>query len=111
MSPLRATGLTLRASITTFDTWSIHRPNGWRLLAFPVWMWRNREVREFVDWLRAHNAEVEPGKRVAFHGLDLYSLYNSIRSVLDYLDSVDPRTAAGRAPALWMPDTVAGRPR
>lgn len=60
---------------------------------FPVWMWRNREVREFVDWLRAHNADVEAGKRVAFHGLDLYSLYSSIRSVLDYLDSVDPRTA------------------
>jgi protein-L-isoaspartate(D-aspartate) O-methyltransferase len=56
-------------------------------------MWRNREVREFFDWLRAHNADVEPGNRVAFHGLDLYSLYNSIRSVLDYLDSVDPRTA------------------
>jgi protein-L-isoaspartate(D-aspartate) O-methyltransferase len=60
---------------------------------FPVWMWRNQEVRDFVDWLRAHNAEVEPGERVAFHGLDLYSLYNSIRSVLEYLDAVDPRTA------------------
>ena len=69
-------------------------PSEWMAFArFPVWMWRNREVREFVDWLRAHNAGVEPGKRVAFHGLDLYSLYNSIRSVLDYLDSVDPQTA------------------
>ena len=56
-------------------------------------MWRNQEVRDFVDWLRARNATVEPGKRVAFHGLDLYSLYNSIRSVLNYLDDVDPRTA------------------
>jgi protein-L-isoaspartate(D-aspartate) O-methyltransferase len=69
-------------------------PSEWTAFArFPVWMWRNREVREFVDWLRAHNADVAPQKRVAFHGLDLYSLYNSIRSVLDYLDSVDPRTA------------------
>jgi protein-L-isoaspartate(D-aspartate) O-methyltransferase len=69
-------------------------PSEWLAFArFPVWMWRNRETRQFVDWLRAHNAEVEPGKRVAFHGLDLYSLYNSIRSVLDYLDSVDPRIA------------------
>ena len=69
-------------------------PSEWTAFArFPVWMWRNREVREFVDWLRGHNADVEPGNRVAFHGLDLYSLYNSIRSVLDYLDSVDPRTA------------------
>jgi protein-L-isoaspartate(D-aspartate) O-methyltransferase len=70
------------------------RPSEWTAFArFPTWMWRNREVREFVDWLRTHNAGVMPGKRVAFHGLDLYSLYNSIRSVLDYLDQVDPKTA------------------
>lgn len=56
-------------------------------------MWRNREVREFVDWLRTRNGLVEPGKRVAFHGLDLYSLYTSIRSVLTYLDDIDPQTA------------------
>ncbi len=60
---------------------------------FPAWMWRNREVREFVDWLRKHNGQVEPAMRVAFHGLDLYSLYTSIRSVLTYLDDIDPQTA------------------
>jgi len=60
---------------------------------FPTWMWRNDEVRAFVDWLRAHNADEEPGRRAAFHGLDLYSLHNSIRSVLDYLDDVDPAAA------------------
>ncbi len=60
---------------------------------FPTWMWRNKEVRGFVDWLRRHNAGIEPGERVAFHGLDLYSLHNSIRSVLDYLDEVDPAAA------------------
>ena len=69
-------------------------PSEWTAFArFPVWMWRNQEVRDFIDWLRARNATVEPGKRVAFYGLDLYSLYNSIRSVLDYLEDVDPRTA------------------
>src|SRR6516164_2260943 len=31
--------------------------------------------------------------RTAFHGLDLYSLYDSIRAVLKYLDEVDPATA------------------
>lgn len=60
---------------------------------FPTWMWRNREVREFVDWLRKRNGQVDPGKRVAFHGLDLYSLFSSIRSVLSYLEDVDPQTA------------------
>jgi protein-L-isoaspartate(D-aspartate) O-methyltransferase len=69
-------------------------PSEWTAFArFPVWMWRNQEVREFVDWLRARNANVEPPKRVAFHGLDLYSLYNSIRSILEYLDDVDPPSA------------------
>ena len=60
---------------------------------FPTWMWRNIEMRAFVDWLRAHNAAEQPETRTAFHGLDLYSLYDSIRAVLKYLDEVDPATA------------------
>jgi protein-L-isoaspartate(D-aspartate) O-methyltransferase len=73
-----------------FDT----PPSEWTAFArFPTWMWRNNDVREFVDWLRIHNTDKSPGKRVAFHGLDLYSLYSSIRSILKYLDDVDPATA------------------
>jgi protein-L-isoaspartate(D-aspartate) O-methyltransferase len=69
-------------------------PSEWTAFArFPTWMWRNVEVRDFVNWLRNHNGTVERGKRVAFHGLDLYSLYDSIRSVLNYLDEVDPASA------------------
>ena len=69
-------------------------PSEWTAFArFPTWMWRNTEVRDFVSWLRKHNGAVERNKRVAFHGLDLYSLYNSIRSVLNYLDEVDPESA------------------
>ncbi len=47
-------------------------------------MWRNNEVRAFVDWLRSYNTAHKPTSRVAFHGLDLYSLYDSIRLVLEY---------------------------
>jgi protein-L-isoaspartate(D-aspartate) O-methyltransferase len=69
-------------------------PSEWTAFArFPTWMWRNTEVRDFVSWLRKHNGTVDGGKRVAFHGLDLYSLYDSIRSVLNYLDEVDPESA------------------
>lgn len=72
-----------------------HPPSDWTAFSrFPAWMWRNREVRDFVDWLRDHNGTVAPPQRVAFHGLDLYSLYSSIRTVLEYLDDVDPETAA-----------------
>ncbi|CAN1724287.1 protein-L-isoaspartate(D-aspartate) O-methyltransferase [Hyphomicrobium sp. 1Nfss2.1] len=60
---------------------------------FPTWMWRNQEVREFVDWLREYNHSMLPKERVAFHGLDLYSLHTSIRAVLEYLDQVDPEAA------------------
>jgi protein-L-isoaspartate(D-aspartate) O-methyltransferase len=69
-------------------------PSEWTAFArFPTWMWRNTEVRDFVGWLRKHNGTVEKSQRVAFHGLDLYSLYDSIRSVLNYLDEVDPESA------------------
>jgi len=69
-------------------------PSEWTAFArFPTWMWRNTEVRDFVSWLRKHNGTVERSRRVAFHGLDLYSLYDSIRSVLNYLDEVDPQSA------------------
>lgn len=60
---------------------------------FPTWMWRNAEVMEFVDWLRLHNEPLGPKQRVAFHGLDLYSLGASIEAVLAYLDRVDPDEA------------------
>ncbi len=71
-----------------------YSPSEWTAFArFPTWMWRNAEVRDFVSWLRKHNGAVERDKRVAFRGLDLYSLYDSIRSVLNYLDEVDPDSA------------------
>ncbi len=61
---------------------------------FPTWMWRNKEVDDFVGWLRARNLS-KPAResRVGFHGLDLYSLFTSIAAVLSYLDEVDPDAA------------------
>ena len=64
---------------------------------FPTWMWRNEEVRDFIHWLREHNLRAagvgEPERQVGFHGLDLYSLYTSIGSVLRYLEGIDPEAA------------------
>ena len=69
-------------------------PSEWTAFArFPAWMWRNKEMRTFVDWLRAQNGIRNPQLRAAVYGLDLYSLYTSIRSVLEYLEKVDPETA------------------
>jgi erythromycin esterase-like protein len=60
---------------------------------FPRWMWRNRDVLAFVDWLRQHNQQQRTGNRVGFYGLDLYSLFRSIEAVIGFLEQVDPEAA------------------
>jgi erythromycin esterase-like protein len=60
---------------------------------FPRWMWRNREVLDFIEWLRAYNERRPPRGRVGFYGLDLYSLFGSIEAVIGFLDQVDPEAA------------------
>jgi erythromycin esterase-like protein len=60
---------------------------------FPRWMWRNRDVVAFIQWLRTHNASRAVDARVGFYGLDLYSLHASIEAVLTYLQKVDPSGA------------------
>ena len=63
---------------------------------FPAWMWRNTVVRDFVDWLHAHNERRRANgeRQTGFYGLDLYSLHRSMREVIDYLENVDPAAAA-----------------
>ena len=59
---------------------------------FPAWMWRNTDVVEFVNWLRAHNDQLQDGApKVGFYGLDLYSLRASRQAIIKYLDKVDAR--------------------
>jgi erythromycin esterase-like protein len=61
---------------------------------FPQWMWRNRDVLEFVAWLREHNGNLGHYEhKIGFYGLDLYSLFGSIEALLGYLDKVDPEGA------------------
>jgi erythromycin esterase-like protein/predicted phosphoribosyltransferase len=62
---------------------------------FPVWMWRNTVVLEFVGWLREFNdALPQDAAKVGFYGLDLYSLHASMEAVVAFLDRVDPAAAA-----------------
>lgn len=67
---------------------------------FPTWMWRNTVVRDFVEWLRDHNRRLPDARKVGFYGMDLYSLFTSIGSVLDYLGKAHPE-AASRARARY----------
>jgi erythromycin esterase-like protein/predicted phosphoribosyltransferase len=61
---------------------------------FPVWMWRNAVIAEFVGWLRRWNDALPDGApKVGFYGLDLYSLHASMEAVIAYLEGVDPEAA------------------
>ena len=58
---------------------------------WPTWMWANEEVADLARWLKAHNASRDPGEQVGFHGLDVYSLWDSLRSILGYLQEHEPQ--------------------
>lgn len=60
---------------------------------FPTWMWRNHDVLQFIEWLHGYNQEQPENRRVGFYGLDLYSLFTSINSVIEYLGRIDPAAA------------------
>ena len=60
---------------------------------WPTWMWANREVAALAQWLREWNEELVHARRVGFHGLDVYSLWDSMREVTDYLTAIDPDLA------------------
>jgi erythromycin esterase-like protein len=63
---------------------------------FPTWMWRNSDVAAFAEWLATWNSKRPADRRAGFYGMDLYSLYVAIRSLLSFLDDADP-VAARRA--------------
>jgi erythromycin esterase-like protein len=66
------------AVLKAFDRW-------------PTWMWANWEVAALTEWLREHNKAA--GKKVGFYGLDVYSLWDSMREMVAYLEREDPKTA------------------
>ena len=67
----------------TYDV--LHSFNRW-----PTWMWANWEIVALGDWLRKHNSGVGPDKKTGFYGLDLYSLWESMGSIMQYLKKTDP---------------------
>lgn len=58
---------------------------------WPTWMWANQDVADFTLWLRDHNQSLDPDDRVGFYGLDVYSLWESLRVTLDYLNTHQPQ--------------------
>ena len=56
-------------------------------MRFPQWMWKNKEVLSFVEWLKEFN--LQNNNKTGFYGLDLYGLENSIDLVINYLEGID----------------------
>lgn len=52
---------------------------------WPTWMWANWEIVALANWLRRHNDGRPEDERVGFYGLDVYSLWESLHAVTDYL--------------------------
>lgn len=62
---------------------------------FPRWTWRNVETAQFLDWLRAYNAALPPGRTaISLYGMDLYGVPEAAAAVVRYLRAVDPPAAA-----------------
>ena len=77
---------TVRDVLDSFERW-------------PTWMWANWEMATFFEWLERHNREAtdessaEPIAGVSFYGLDVYSLFESMEAVIEYLEREDPEAA------------------
>jgi erythromycin esterase len=67
---------------------------------WPTWMWANWEVAAFVEWLRSYNSALPMKKRVGFYGLDVYSLWESLHALVNYLEKEDPEAARAVKKAL-----------
>jgi erythromycin esterase-like protein len=66
--------LDARAALAHFERW-------------PTWMWANTDVADFLDWLRHHNLSLPGESRVGFYGLDVYSLWDSLWTIMSWLES------------------------
>jgi len=60
---------------------------------WPTWMWGNWEVASLISWLKDSNSKKSPDKRTGFYGLDVYSLWESMETLISYLENNDPPAA------------------
>lgn len=61
---------------------------------WPSWMWANWEINEFATWLRDYNKGHSVEHRKGFYGLDVYSLWESLDAIVEYLEREDPAALA-----------------
>jgi erythromycin esterase len=62
----------------------LHAFNRW-----PTWMWANWEIVAVAEWL--HKFNKNKSNKAGFYGLDVYSLWESMESIIRYLEDKDPQ--------------------
>ncbi len=62
----------------------LHRFDRW-----PTWMWANWEIAALAEKMKSHNHR-HPDTKVGIYGLDVYSLWDSLHSIIKYLEENDP---------------------
>ena len=58
---------------------------------WPTWMWANWEIVALADWLHKHNQKLPRNQKAGFYGLDVYSLWESMQSIMQYLEKTDKK--------------------
>lgn len=56
---------------------------------WPSWMWANWETAALAEWLREYNRHLHAAEKIGFYGLDVYSLWDSMRAMMEYLEKED----------------------
>jgi erythromycin esterase len=73
-------GTGIEKVLQTFDRW-------------PTWMWGNWEIAALAEWLKGNNLALPADQKTGFYGLDVYSLWDSMKVMMDYLEKEDPKAA------------------
>ena len=68
---------------------------------WPTWMWSNWEIAALAEWLKEYNKPLSPDKKVGFYGLDVYSLWDSMKSMMQYLEKEDKEVALSVKKAIY----------
>ncbi|MGN6294061.1 MAG: erythromycin esterase family protein [Chitinophagaceae bacterium] len=73
-------GTDIGSILRSFDRW-------------PTWMWGNWEVAALAEWLKEYNDPLPMDKKIGFYGLDVYSLWDSMKTMVHYLEKEDQQAA------------------
>ncbi|MBB6454497.1 erythromycin esterase-like protein [Salirhabdus euzebyi] len=60
---------------------------------WPTWMWANEDIANLIGWLKKFNQEKQVDQKIGFYGIDVYSMWESLEEIMNYLKETEPRGA------------------